>query len=76
MVFEPLSAREEEIATKIVDAAYTVHKTLGPGLLEKVYETCLCHKLKKCGLNFKRQLIFLLNMMDWSLTKACELMCL
>ena len=55
MVFEPLSAREEEIATKIVDAAYTVHKALGSGLLEKVYETCFCHELKKRGLNFKRQ---------------------
>ena len=55
MVFEPLSAREEDIATKIVDAAYTVHKALGPGLLEKVYETCFCHELKKRGLNFRRQ---------------------
>ncbi|MBU1903263.1 MAG: GxxExxY protein, partial [Proteobacteria bacterium] len=38
MNFNPLSKREEFIAKKIVDAAYTVHKILGPGLLEKVYE--------------------------------------
>ena len=38
MNFKPLSKIEESIAKKIVDAAYTVHKTLGPGLLEKVYE--------------------------------------
>ena len=40
MKYQPVSAREEEIAKKIVDAAYTVHKKLGPGLLEKVYEVC------------------------------------
>jgi hypothetical protein len=38
MKFKPLSKKEEAIANKIVDAAYTVHKTLGPGLLERVYE--------------------------------------
>ena len=37
MESKPLSAREESIAKKIVDAAFAVHKELGPGLLEKVY---------------------------------------
>ncbi|MCK4716889.1 MAG: GxxExxY protein, partial [Candidatus Marinimicrobia bacterium] len=37
MSFKPLSEKEEFIAKKIVDTAYTVHKKLGPGLLEKVY---------------------------------------
>ena len=45
----------EEVARKIVDAAYCVHKELGPGLLEKIYETCFCHELKKRGLSYKRQ---------------------
>ncbi|MCF7824471.1 MAG: GxxExxY protein [Candidatus Marinimicrobia bacterium] len=53
--FEPLPEREELIAKKIVDAAYTVHKHLGPGLLEKVYEVCFCHELEKRGLHFERQ---------------------
>ncbi|MDW7681149.1 MAG: GxxExxY protein, partial [bacterium] len=44
MKFKPLSVREEYIATQIVDAAYTVHNKLGPGLLEKVYEVCFCHE--------------------------------
>jgi hypothetical protein len=35
-----LTGTEELIATKIVDAVFTVHKNLGPGLLEKVYEIC------------------------------------
>jgi len=46
----------EIIGKKIVDAAYMVHKSLGPGLLEKVYEVCFCHELQKRGLNFERQI--------------------
>lgn len=45
----------EDIATKIIDAAYTVHKALGPGLLERVYEICFCHELSKRGLQYLRQ---------------------
>ena len=55
MKYKPLSKREESIAEKIVDAAYTVHKILGPGLIEKVYEVCFCHELSKRGLQNKRQ---------------------
>lgn len=56
MSFELLSEREEEIATQIVDAAFVVHKNLGPGLLEKIYEVCFCHELDKRGLHYQRQL--------------------
>ena len=55
MYYKPLSKKEESIAGKIVDAAYTVHKILGPGLLEKVYEVCFCHELSKRVLKYKRQ---------------------
>ncbi len=55
MNFTPLSEKEECIARKIVDAAYAVHKTLGPGLLEKVYEVCFCHELTKRNLKNQRQ---------------------
>ena len=55
MTFQLLSEREETIAQKIVDAAYAVHKKLGPGLLEKVYEVCFCHELSKRGLKYQRQ---------------------
>jgi GxxExxY protein len=54
--FEPLPKELEIIGKKIVDAAYTVHKTLGPGLLEKVYEICFCHELTKRGLKYLRQI--------------------
>ena len=49
------SKEEELVAKKIVDAAYTVHKNLGPGLLEKVYEVCFCHELNKRELKYQRQ---------------------
>jgi len=50
-----MSEKEECIARKIVDAAYAVHKTLGPGLLEKVYEVCFCHEFTKRNLKNQRQ---------------------
>jgi len=56
MNFKPLSEIEESIAKKIVDAAFTVHKKLGPGLLEKIYEICFCHELSKRGLKYQRQI--------------------
>lgn len=48
--------REEFLAKEIVDCAYRVHKQLGPGLLEKVYEVCFCHELTKKGIPYKRQI--------------------
>jgi len=50
-----ITTKEEYIAKQIVDAAYTVHKKLGPGLLEKVYEICFCHELYKRNIEYKRQ---------------------
>lgn len=46
---------ENEIAREIVDAAYQIHRKLGPGLLESVYETVLVFDLEKRGLNVQRQ---------------------
>ncbi|MCH7225827.1 GxxExxY protein [Haloferula sp. A504] len=46
----------EEVAKQVVDAAYTVHVELGPGLLESTYEACLEHELRERGLNVQRQL--------------------
>jgi GxxExxY protein len=55
-MFEKISAEEERIGKEVVNAAYLIHKELGPGLLEKVYEVCFCHVLKSKGLDVKRQL--------------------
>lgn len=44
-----------ELTHQILRAAYEVHTTLGPGLLESAYETCLCHELSNRGLKVQRQ---------------------
>ena len=55
MDFDKLSDAEEEIGKAIVNAAFMVHSKLGPGLLEKVYEVCLAHELRKAGYLVARQ---------------------
>ena len=52
-----MSEQEERLATAIVNAAYKVHKALGPGLLESIYEVCFCHELTKQGLSVRRQVV-------------------
>ena len=44
-----------DITGEIVDSALKVHKTMGPGLYEKVYEDCLNYELEKRNLNVSRQ---------------------
>mgnify|MGYP001546947688 FL=1 len=56
-----LLPRTEEIATEIVDAAFSVHSALGPGLLESVYEECLAFELSERDLSFERQLVVPIN---------------
>ena len=46
----------KELTEKIIGAAIEVHRTLGPGLLESVYEECLCRELALRGISFRRQL--------------------
>ena len=46
---------ENEIARQILDAAFRVHRELGPGLLESVYELALDHEIRKRGLRTRRQ---------------------
>ncbi len=50
------SERIEEIAKIIVNSAFKIHKELGPGLLDKVYEACLAYEIAKVGLDVKRQI--------------------
>jgi len=46
---------ENVVAKQIVDAAYRAHTTLGPGLLESVYQAALAYELEKRGLRVARQ---------------------
>ena len=57
MPFSKLTDLEEDLGRALVNAAYQVHKELGPGLLEKVYEVCLTHELRKAGYEVARQVV-------------------
>ncbi len=56
MEYEAIPEDLERLATSCVDAAFKVHKALGPGLLESVYEACMAYELRKAGLHVERQL--------------------
>ncbi len=46
---------QSELSEKIIGCCIRVHKSLGPGFLEKIYEEALCLELAKAGLSFERQ---------------------
>lgn len=46
---------ENDLSNIVIGEAIHVHKTLGPGLLESVYESCLFHRLVKAGLNVRQE---------------------
>jgi len=50
-----LGSREDLVASAVVDAAFKVHRRLGPGLLERVYEACLAYELEQAGFLVERQ---------------------
>ncbi len=50
-----LNNNEDWLCQQIKDAAFAVHKVLGPGLLEQVYEVCFCHELFKRNVDYQRQ---------------------
>ena len=51
----------EAMATLAVDAAFAVHKELGPGLLESAYEACFARELELRDVRYQRQLPVPLN---------------
>jgi len=52
---KPLTEREKWLASQIVDIAITIHRFLGPGLLESIYEKCFCYELSKRNIPFVKQ---------------------
>ncbi len=54
---ESIPAETDWVAKQVVDAAFSVHSGLGPGLLESIYETCLAHELTKRDLKVERQVV-------------------
>lgn len=53
--FRNLSPELNDLSGRAIDAAYKVHKVLGPGLLESVYEQCLRHELLRRGVSCRAQ---------------------
>ena len=53
--FKPITDKERWLTGQIVEIAITVHKKLGSGLLESVYEKCLCYELEKRHIPFEKQ---------------------
>ena len=51
----PLSEREIFLSKQVMDIAFALHKTLGPGLLERVYSKCFIYELEKRNLRFLKQ---------------------
>lgn len=47
---------ENELSYEIIGLALSLHKTVGPGLLESVYENALAHDLREAGLQVKQQI--------------------
>jgi GxxExxY protein len=51
----------QELTYKVIGAAVSVQKEIGPGLLESVYEKCFCHELILRGIKFEKQKIITVN---------------
>lgn len=50
-----MSLEDPELSAPVLSAAIQVHRALGPGLLESVYQACLAHELAKRGIPFERE---------------------
>lgn len=52
----PTPFESDNLSGRIIGAAIEVHKTIGPGLIESIYENALCHELSLRNLSFQRQI--------------------
>jgi len=59
----------EELTYDIIGAAMEVHRTLGPGFLEYVYEEALCYELNQRNIDFERQKELDIYYKDWLIPK-------
>jgi hypothetical protein len=56
-IYPPVPDDVERIGKIVLDAAYKVHSTLGPGLLASVYETCLAYEVRESGVAVQTQVV-------------------
>jgi GxxExxY protein len=62
--FEPIPPHVELAATRIIGAAIEVHRALGPGFLERIYQEALCIELQLLGIGFERERPVLVHYRD------------
>ncbi len=60
---------EADLTGEVIGAAVSVHRELGPGLLESTYEACMCHELELRGIPFRCQVVLPVEY------KGCHLDC-
>ena len=70
---EPISDPVNRAATIAVHSAFAVHNHLGPGLLESIYEKCLCHAIRRRGLTVQRQLLLPIEFEDLKINSGLRL---
>jgi GxxExxY protein len=70
---QDVEAETDVLAKQVVDAAIKVHKTLGPGLLESVYEACLVYELTRRGVPVARQVVLPIFYDDMKLDSGLRL---
>jgi len=63
-LFEPIPPHVELAATRTIGAAIEVHRALGPGFLERIYQEALCIELQLRGIGFERERPVLVHYRD------------
>ena len=62
-----LSTREEEVFTLAMDCAFAVHRELGPGFRERIYEDAFCLELDGRGVKFEREKKIDVHYKNWTI---------
>jgi GxxExxY protein len=62
-----LPAEHEEVVTKCIDVGFTVHKTLGPGFRERIYERAYCLELDARGIPFESEKRIIVKYKEWEI---------
>lgn len=70
---QEIAADTDGLAREVVDAALKVHKAMGPGLLESVYEACLAHELNSRSVPFETQVSLPIIYQDMTLNAGLRL---
>ena len=60
-----------DLTYRIIGLAMRVHRELGPGLLESIYEKCLCYELGRAGIPFRRQIALNVHYDDTIMESGC-----